>query len=127
MSSGYASRATPSNVPGGATPAAAGAAGHRAAFLEERVDVGRVDVQPDDVAEVHAGFAQDRLEVVEREGDLRRHVARMLRCAVGVDRRLAPKEQHAARALDHLALVEPATATDHCHGLTAVRSHGAAG
>ena len=56
---------------------------------EERIDVGREDVEPDDVGERHPGLAQDRLDVVQRHADLGDHVARVRRLAPVVDRGLA--------------------------------------
>src|SRR5688500_8449671 len=49
---------------------------HRA---EKGVDVGGVDVEPHDVRQRHARALEDRLEIVERHGNLRHHVTRVLR------------------------------------------------
>ena len=107
MSSGNARRATPSSVPAGRDARGRDACAEHSRVREIRVDVGRVEVQPDDVGEGHPALAQHGLEIVGGQRDLGRHVARMLRRAVGVDRGLPGAEQHLARARHELPLVEP--------------------
>src|SRR6266542_147894 len=71
----------PGNAEQGAREAHAGAVealGQDAEVLEQGVDVGGVDVEPDDVAEVHVGAGEDCFEVVECEAELGCHVAGML-------------------------------------------------
>src|SRR5262245_12482407 len=56
--------------------------------LPKTVDISRVIVEAHDVRELQAGVPENRFDVVDRLPDLRTHVARMLRCAAGIDRRL---------------------------------------
>lgn len=70
---------------GGWFDAGVGEAGEQdAVVLEDAVHVGGVDGQADHVAEGHACFGEDGLQVVEAEGELGRHVAGVLGFAVGV-------------------------------------------
>jgi hypothetical protein len=73
---------------------------------DELVDIGGVDVQPHDVGQGHFGGAQHVLQVVERELELRGHVARVLGVAVGVHRVLPAAHEQPLVPLDELGLVE---------------------
>src|SRR4030095_13246031 len=83
-----------------------------------KVDIGRVVVETHDVGELQAGLPEDRFDVVERLADLRSHVARMLRCAAGIDRRLPRADDGTLRPAHLVGLHEaqgvlPAPRIDH--------------
>ena len=98
---------------------------------EERLNVGRVVVQPYDIAEREPGLAEHRLQVVERQRDLSAHVAGVHRLPVCVTRRLAGAEDDALDAgqrvrLDEAELVLPGPRIDDLtlHALLLRRSFG---
>lgn len=67
--------------------------------LEQRVDVGGVEVQPNHVGEGHIGAGEDRFEVVQRDSELSGHVAGVLCVAAGVNGVLAITDVQAAMPL----------------------------
>jgi hypothetical protein len=88
---------------------ATSAAPNRAASTvvrEEQIDVGRVDVEPDEVRERHAGLAEHGLQVVDAQRQLRRHVTVMLGLAVAAHRGLPRDVQGPCVPGDGLTLVE---------------------
>lgn len=88
-------------------------------MLEQLVEVGGVRGEADDVGERHVGGGQDVLQVVEGHLELRGHVARMLRVAVGVHRVLSAAEQLSLVRLTSWAWSKPSW-TDQDEGLIAV-------
>ena len=74
--------------------------------FENRFHVGGIDVQPHDVAEVHAALRQYLPDVVEGAVDLAFHVADAQAMSVFIARGLAGEEEHALRACDLVAVDE---------------------
>lgn len=78
-------------------------------------------IEPHDVLEAHVGGGQERLQIVERQLDLRAHVVGMLRITVCIHRILPAANEHAPLTADELGLVETQL-TGQAHGLIAWRS-----
>jgi hypothetical protein len=74
--------------------------------LEELVDVRGVHVESRDVGQGHVRVGEDGLQVVESQLELRGHVARVLRVAVGVHRVLSAANELPPMSLDELGLIE---------------------
>lgn len=106
-SCGAASRVTPSTLVTQPPSEFAKRSGSLAQCLNSSSTSVGVDVEPHDVGEGHVGGGQDGLEVVERELELRGHVARMMRVTVGVHRVLSAADELSLVPLDELGLVEP--------------------
>ena len=86
--------------------------------LEKGRHVACVVVQAHDVSERESRRLQHHLQVVERLGELRCHVARVQRRAAGVHRCLAGAVEHARRlAVPSIACENPKLSC-HVHGLT---------
>jgi len=75
------------------------------AALARHADAHRIVRRPE-LDHVDAWHIEDGLEVLDREGNLLAHVARVLRLPLTVDRRLPRADEHPRVALDELALVE---------------------
>jgi hypothetical protein len=97
---------------------------------EQQVDVGGVDVEPDEIREGHTGLVEHGLQVVEAQRQLRPDVAVVLGLAVVAHGRLAGEVQGPSRSGHEFALVEahvhrPRDRVDRCafHGHSFLVNH----
>jgi hypothetical protein len=73
--------------------------------LEKQIDIGGVDVEPDEIREGHTGLGENSFQVVEAQRQLRRHVTAMLGFPIAAHRRLPRIVQRSGLPGDDLALV----------------------
>jgi len=89
----------------GAKLGTARTASHQVKAFQRFIDVGGIDAQLDNVAQVHIGPRQHGLKVVQCQTDLAAHVTNMLGGTVFIDGGLSCNDQLAGCAINDFCLI----------------------